>query len=109
MRLATTVAFAAAAAFALAFASPARACDCAQHEQTAGAHKRADDKAAAQAAGTKAGAQVVRDEKVDASTAGSTLQDTGCNCDKEGKHCTCPKGQCKCPNCKDHKAKGPEA
>lgn len=107
-RLATTVAFAAAAAFALAFANPARACDCGQPKQTAGAQQRAD-KATAQATGTEVGAQVARDEKADASVPGSTLQAAECNCDKDGKHCTCPKGQCKCPNCKVHKAKGPEA
>ncbi len=107
-RFATTIAFAAAAAFALASAGPARACDCDQHEQAAGTHKGADDKAAAQAAGTEVGTQVARDEK-DTSTPGSAPQAAGCNCDKEGKHCTCPKGQCKCPNCKDHEAKGPEA
>jgi hypothetical protein len=24
---------------------------------------------------------------------------TDCKCEKGGKNCTCPKGECKCPNC----------
>ncbi len=104
-RLATTVAFAAAAAFALAFANPAKACDCSQHKETAAAQKKADK--AAPKAGSKAEVKAppAKDKKADASVPASNVLAAVCNCDKDGKNCTCPKGECKCPNCQEHKPK----
>jgi Ni/Co efflux regulator RcnB len=107
-RLVTTMAFAAATAFALAMATPAQACE--QHKQTADTHKKADDKAATKAS-TKTDGKVpaAQDKKADASAPASTLLAAGCNCDKDGKNCTCPKGECKCPNCHKEKPDKPKA
>jgi hypothetical protein len=109
-RFFTTVAFAAASAFALAIATPAEACPCDQHgKQTAGSQKKADDKAATKASAKPEKAPAAQDKKADASEPGSTLLAAGCNCDKDGKNCTCPKGECKCPNCHKDKPDKPKA
>lgn len=105
-RFVTTVAFAAAAAFALAIATPAQACDCDGHKQTADTQKKAD-KAAPKTSSKGDKAPAAQDKKADASAPASTLLAAACNCDKDGKGCTCPKGECKCPNC--HKGDKPKA
>jgi hypothetical protein len=101
-RFLTTVAFAAAAAFALAMATPAQACD--GHKQTADTQKKSD-KATPKASSKGDKAPAVQDKKADASAPASTLLAAACNCDKDGKNCTCPKGECKCPNCHQEKPK----
>ncbi len=105
---------AAASAFALLVAAPARACgpDCEQHKKVHAEgkdcdcphhaeHHKADQKADEKAAPEKAKpAPAKPDKKAEAAAAGVLLAaDAPCNCDKDGKNCTCPKGKCKCPNC----------
>jgi hypothetical protein len=99
------VALAVASAFALAFALPAFACDkdcgCA-HMKGAKADKHAADKAApAPKADTKQAPAVpaAPEKKAGAASVGSGALAAGCDCEKGGKNCTCPKGECKCKNC----------
>ena len=47
--------------------------------------------------------------KASAATGSTILLAAGCNCTKDGKNCTCPKGECKCENCKQAQPKAKAA
>lgn len=104
-RLVVSLALAAASAFALALATPAAACDCGDcpHHHAAKADKKAADKAAPADkkgdAKPAAPAAPAAEKKAEAASATGTLLAAACNCEKGGKNCTCPKGECKCKNC----------
>ncbi len=105
-RLALQLALAVTAAFTLAVAAPARASDCAdcpKHKSAAtdpksGAEKpqKKDAKPAEKAPAAPA-APAATDAKK------TTQAPTDCKCEKGGKGCTCPKGECKCANCGAHR------
>jgi len=113
-------ALAAVGALGLALAHPALACDCAAMKKEAKKAEQAGDKVAA---GCECGAKQHKDctckdackchkekeekekPKAGAAVAPKDLLAAGCQCEKGGKNCTCPKGDCHCPNCADAKAK----
>ena len=118
-RILTTLALAAASAFALLVAAPAYACgpDCPQHEKLHAEgrdcdcphhaeHHKADKKAGEKAVppgkgDTKPAPAATPDKKAESAGAAGILlaADAPCKCEKGGKNCTCPKGKCKCANC----------
>jgi hypothetical protein len=76
---------------ALGFAAPAWACngDCDHAKKDVKAQKKDAPKPTDKA-----------EKKASAATAPSTLAaGEDCKCEKGGKGCTCPKGQCHCANC----------
>lgn len=105
-RLVVSLALAAASAFALAIATPAAACDCGDcpHKNAAHPDKKAADKAApadkkGDAKPAAPAAPAATEKKAEAASATGTLLAAACQCEKGGKNCTCPKGECKCKNC----------
>jgi hypothetical protein len=98
--LVTKLAVAFAAAFALT-ALPARACenckDCPQHKSSAAAGDKAAPKA------EKKDAKPAEKAAPAVPAAGTEVKkaeaEKKCECTKDGKGCTCKKGECKCANC----------
>jgi len=85
-----TIALGCATAFLLGVAAPAWACngDCDSAKKVNKAEKKDSPKPADKA-----------EKKASLGTAASTLAAEDCKCEKGGKGCTCPKGQCHCANC----------
>ncbi len=89
-RFLLTFTLAVASAFALTVAAPVYACgkdcDCAKK---APADKKPEAKPGAKP-DAKPAEKAAADKKAEAGK---------CECTKDGKGCTCKKGECKCPNC----------
>jgi hypothetical protein len=83
-RFPLSLALAAASAFALFLAVPAHACD--------------GDCHSAKKATTTAAAEPAKSAPSTGQPAPSTASGK-CECEKGGKNCTCPKGECDCANC----------
>jgi hypothetical protein len=111
-RLALQLALAATAAFALAVAAPAAACgdDCPMHKAAAadkqaanGEHPCGKDcpmhKAAAPDKDSKKDAKPAEKPAAEKAGVDGKKAEATCGCEKGGKGCTCPKGECKCANC----------
>jgi hypothetical protein len=90
-----SAALAAASAFALTIATPAYACgkdcDCAKRHKASATKPDAKPEAKPDAKSQPKPAAAAPEKKAEGSGK--------CECTKGGKGCTCPKGECKCPNC----------
>ena len=98
-RFVMTAALAAASAFALTIAAPARACngdcECARKSPTAKKGTKGSAKPAQPAEKPAAS-----EKKADLGSAVPVAAgEAKCQCEKGGKNCTCAKGQCHCANC----------